>query len=139
MEFIIIDYSDVYFRIIKKANVPSERKGKFIQLKNDHAEYVVFAPKELSVYHANIVERFCLLNKIEGMYRSKKKDFYEIISPEWYVTGGGMWKIDEDSKFLFLSGSSEVYGACASTGLKERLCSTREFSNYEVQIAQDFH
>ncbi len=45
---------------------------KFVVLcnQNKQADLFIMAPIELSKYHATIVERFCLLNNIDG---SKKK------------------------------------------------------------------
>jgi hypothetical protein len=60
MSFKFVDYSATYFTTIAKKPIPSNRSGKFVQIINRSTsdEYLVLSPKELSVYHANIVEWF---------------------------------------------------------------------------------
>lgn len=122
MSFELIDYSDIYFRRIKKVEMPQRRGGKFVQIINEdiEKEYVVLSPKELSVYHANIVERFCMMQKIDGSYNSKK-DFFTIHDDDWVVVGGGIWVVDDDKKALELSGASKGYGTFEAQGLKRKI------------------
>jgi hypothetical protein len=123
MSFKFIDYSATYFTTIAKKPIPSKRGGKFVQIIN-HAtndEYLVLSPKELSVYHANIVERFCLLNgNIPGSHNAKK-DFFEIQNTDWQVIGGGFWSIDEKTKTLTLGGESKMYGAFDRFNVKSKI------------------
>jgi|Deesub1362A_J573_1020465.scaffolds.fasta_scaffold09760_2 hypothetical protein len=136
MDFVLVDYSEVYYRVITKTAMPEKRSGKFVQIKNYETdrEYLVLSPKGLSTYHANIVERFCLLNnKIKGSY-NEKRDYFEIHDPEWYVIGGGMWMLDETNKVLELSGTSRGYGKFDPNGLKEKILSLENMSDYTVLI-----
>ena len=78
MIFKFIDYSAIYFSTIAMKPIPSQHGGKFVQISHHPTsnEYLVLSPKDLSVYHANIVERFCLLNNIKGSYNARK-DYFE--------------------------------------------------------------
>jgi len=128
MRFHFIDYSATYFKTIAKKHLPSRRSGKFVQIINHSTndEYLVLSPKELSVYHANIVERFCLLNgDIPGSYNAKK-DYFEIHDPDWEVTCGGVWAIDEENKILTIGGESKMYGQVNGTELKKKITAMKD-------------
>ena len=58
MEMTIIDYSQLYYKIMRKTVVPWQRGGKFVQIRHGNNEYLIFSPKGLSSYLADIVERF---------------------------------------------------------------------------------
>lgn len=135
MTFSLIDYSDVFYRVIKKSTVPKQRGGKFVQIRNDpdRAEYLVLSPGELSSHHANIVERFCIQHDIEGSY-NMRKDYFEVYDPEWTIIGGGKWFMDESKKTLSLFGSSTGYGNFKTKDLKERLLSVDTLSGYIFTI-----
>ncbi len=130
-----MDYSDLYFRKIKKAAMPLRRGGKFVQIldeANDN-EYLVLSPKDLSIYHANIVERFCAQKGIEGSYNGKK-DFFAIYEMGWAVMGGGFWMVDDAKKTLELSGVSQMYGAFEAAGLKNRIFNSGAFPEYSFFV-----
>ena len=138
MNFSLIDYSDQYFRKIKKAEMPRRRGGKFIQIFDEanEGEYLVLSPKELSVYHANTVERFCALKGIKGSF-NPKKDHFTIHDDDWAVAGGGIWVIDDDKKTLELSGYSQRYGAFEVKGLKSKILESGVLPGYSF-LANDF-
>jgi hypothetical protein len=131
--FSLIDYSSVYFTNMEKLRVPARRAGKFVQIMNlaFDKEYFVMSPKELSFFHANIVERFCLLNQIAGQYNAKK-DFFRIRDGEWAVIGGGVFEIDDEAKVITLSGTSLAYGHFCQDGLKDKLMSSVQLQGYAV-------
>ena len=54
--------------------MPQRHGGKFVQIsyETNDTEYLILSPKDLSIYHANIVERFCAQNGIEGSYNGRK-------------------------------------------------------------------
>ncbi len=131
--FIFLDYSEIYYSAIGKSSIPDKRLGKFVQIRNDATEYLVLSPKGLSVYHANIVERFFTQRKIEGKYNSKG-DYYEICEGEWEITGGGIWAISETDRLLRLSGSSQAYGQYDRRGLRERIETAEKVSGYRIVI-----
>jgi hypothetical protein len=131
--FTFLDYSEIYYRAIGKTSIPDKRLGKFVQIRNNEKEYLVLSPKGLSVYHANIVERFFTQRKIKGNYNSKG-DYYEIDENGWVVLGGGIWAISETDRLLHLSGSSQAYGQYDRRGLRERLEEVEEMSGYRIVI-----
>jgi hypothetical protein len=135
MLFSLVDYSAAYFSGIAKQRVPVKRSGKFVQIINIvfQKEYFVMSPKGLSVYHANIVERFCLENNIVGQYNAKK-DFFRIRDSEWAVAGGGMFEINDKAKIIRVSGASVAYGSFCCDGLKDKLMSSDYLHQYEVIV-----
>lgn len=139
MNFHFIDYSEVYFKTIAKKPIPSQRGGKFVQIVN-HAtgdEYLVLSPKELSIYHANIVERFCLLNgNIQGSYNAKK-DFFEIQYPDWEVIGGGVWAINEKKKTLTLGGESKMYGRFDRSDMRRKIATSASMALNAITIDEN--
>ena len=116
--------------------MPARRSGKFIQIQNEaeQSEYLVLSPGELSVYHANVVERFCLMQCIKGSYYNEKKNYFDIHDPVWTVIGGGVWAINETTKTLTLSGMSHAYGPFELKGLKEKLSSSSLVSGYTIRV-----
>ncbi len=137
MEFVLIDYSEFYYPEIAKRDIPLRRGGKFVQILNEDKQqwYLVLSPKELSKYHANIVERFCnLQGDIPGAYRHGG-EYFEIFDPAWSVLGGGFWEIDDESRMIRFYGSSRAYGRFTSEGLAERIRSIdKRFAEYTVLV-----
>ena len=132
----MIDYSEVYYVTIRKEEMPTNRAGKFVQIRNEHMERecVVLSPKDLSLYHAHIVERFCRqYGQIEGEF-NEKKDFFRIADAAWEVVGGGIWSIDSVKKVLNLSGASQGYGKFDPYGLKQKILSLEKMAGYTVRI-----
>ena len=134
-KFSLVDYSETYYRVICKARVPSRRGGKFVQLDDDETEYVVLSPEGLSIFHANIVERFCVLNDIKGHYNAQF-NYFTIDYSEIEIVGGGFWEIDETKKLLYLFGLSQAYGQFRLTNLKEKLLGFCDMANYEIHFHQ---
>lgn len=111
MEFILIDYSAEHF-----GSLPIRRGGKFIQVIQAHAQYIIMSPRELSVFHANIAERFFNARGIRGRY-NHKRDSYHLEHPEWAILGGGHWEVDDETRILTLSGTSMAYGRFHGQGV----------------------
>lgn len=134
MDFELIDYSYMFFKGTRKVEIPRRRSGKFVQIFNESEtkEYVILSPKELSVYHANIVERFCISRKIAGAYSSK--DYFTIQEGDWAVAGGGFWAIDEGRKILELSGASKRYGPFGAAGMKHKVLRSGLLPGYSIII-----
>ncbi len=109
MKLTVVDYSEVYSVILQDEEIPRKRDGKFVLLDDAHDRYVVFSPRGLSRYHANIVERFLGLRGIKGKY-NVKKDVFLPESQDWAIVGGGHWTVDEDEGTLRLYGHSQAYG-----------------------------
>ena len=72
-------------------------RGQFVQLDDYETEYVVLSPEGLSVFHANIVERFCVLNDIKGHYNAQF-NLFTIDYSDIEIVGGGFWEIDENKE-----------------------------------------
>ncbi|MBI5102937.1 MAG: hypothetical protein HZB33_14040 [Nitrospirae bacterium] len=135
MSFELIDYSTDYYEGTAGEPVPEIRGGKFVQLRDvcNDREFIILSPVKLSTYHADIVERFCGLNKLPGVWNPGRTNF-RIQDPCWSVVGGGRWAIDTVKKTLDLDSSSQAYGRFDSAGLKKRLLSLREMRRYAVRI-----
>jgi hypothetical protein len=132
MKLIYRDYSRKYYRGIGAA-LPDKIAGKFVQMQNDSAEFLVISPKEFARYHADIVGRFCDERGIPGVYNNALKRF-DIHDPEWVVTGGGKFERDRIKKQLRLYDDSMAYGKFNGQGLKKKILSISAFSGYNVQI-----
>jgi hypothetical protein len=134
MSFHLIDYSEHYYRGPAGEPVPESRGGKFVQIRDGGNEYIVLSPGGLSMYHANIVERFCELNGLDGHWNSGRT-FYRIAGNSWTVVGGGRWAINSAKKILELGSSSQAYGRFISEGLETKILSLDEMKGYIVKIA----
>ena len=130
---IIIDYSFFYFKEIAKTDIPYKHAGKFVQIKNGNTEYLVFSPKELCAYHANIVERFCLDKGIKGSY-NKKQDIFTIYEQGWSILGGGKYEADTVERQLLIFGDSMAYGRFIQEGLREKIEGIEPYKGYIVSI-----
>ena len=133
MKIIFVDYSKKYYLNVAKTAVPDKRFGKFIQIRHDTTEYLIFSPKELTLYHADIVRLFCTEREIGGNYNNSSKCF-DIYEPAWIVVGGGKFEIDSTKKYVRLYDDSLAYGRFNTKGLREKIHSIDGFSNFEVQI-----
>ena len=128
-----LDYTPFYFTSIAVTAVPPVTTGKFVQIRNGSTLYVVLSPKELTKYHANIIERFCMDKGIEGSYDAKREKF-TIADRAWEILGGGKFERDANKKTIKLYDNSMAYGKFKAEGLKETLTSLPEFAGYEVII-----
>ena len=133
MKTVFIDYSEMYYSGGKKASLPDNRSGKFVQLRKGDVEYLVFSPSGLTAYHAEIVERFCRDRDIDGVYNAGKKRF-DIHDPAWTVAGGGKFEIDRPGKRLRLYDNSMAYGRFDPRGLRERILQVEALKDYSVLI-----
>ena len=133
MEFILIDYSNVYFEGMAKKSIPENRSGKFVLICSEDKEFLILSPQELSIYHANIVERFCSLRKIEGAF-NLKRDHFKIFNSNWNVLGGGRWEIKGAKKVIRLFGASKAYGRFDSRGLKEKIRTVKGLVDFRVIV-----
>lgn len=129
----LIDYIPFYYLSIARTPVPAIVSGKFVQIRNGTALYLILSPKEFTKYHANVVERFCMDKGIEGSYDSGKEKF-TIHDRAWEIIGGGKFERDEDKKAIKLYDNSKAYGKFDSMGLKEMFGVLPEFSGYDIII-----
>jgi hypothetical protein len=128
-----IDYTQLYYSAIAKTEIPLLRSGKFVQIRDESTGYLVFSPKDFTKYHANIVERFCLDNGVEGSYDHDGKR-YNIYDQAWIVIGGGKYELDKTRKVIKLYDESMAYGKFELLGLRETILAEPEFSGFTVQI-----
>ena len=133
MPTVLIDYTPVYYTSILHNPVPPIISGKFVQIRNAQMLYLVVSPQELTRYHANIIERFCMDKGIEGSYDAKREKF-TISDHEWQIIGGGKFERDDNKKAVKLYDNSMAYGKFDATGLKEMLGALPEFSGYSIFI-----
>jgi hypothetical protein len=133
MPTVLIDYTKLYYTAIAHTGTPSTTNGKFVQIRNESTDYLVLSPKDFTKYHANIVERFCFDNGLEGGYDSKGKR-YDIADQAWAITGGGKYQLDRKSKVIKLYDESMAYGKFEMLGLRETLLASPEFTGFTVLI-----
>ena len=133
MAIVFIDYTHLYYTAIAKTGVPPATSGKFVRIRNGATDYLVFSPKEFTKYHANIVERFCFDNGIEGSYDLERKR-YDMYDQAWVVTGGGKYELDKKRKVIELYDESMAYGKFELLGLRETILAEPEFTGFTVQI-----
>jgi hypothetical protein len=133
MAIVFIDYTHLYYAAIAKTAVPAVMSGKFVRIRSESTDYLVFSPKEFTKYHANIVERFCLDKGIEGSYDAEGKR-YEIADSAWTVAGGGKYEIDRNKKAIKLYDNSMAYGKFDGAWLRDAILSILDFSGFSIQI-----
>ena len=132
LSIIYLDYAQIYYKERRK-RMPNHYTGKFVQMRNNSREYLVFSPKEFTRYHADIIERFCLDREIPGVHDKKNKRF-DIIDFAWSVIGGGKFETNKKKKYLKLYGDSMAYGRYDRRGMKEKILSIEEFAGYDVHV-----
>jgi hypothetical protein len=130
---IVIDYSGFLRPRAAGETAPDRTAGKFVQVRHNDSEYLIFSSRELSPYHADLVERFCEGWKIPGRYVRERKR-YDIHDPEWVVAGGGKFEADRAKKSILLYDNSMAYGRFDAKGLKEKIQRTKELADYTVNI-----
>ncbi len=130
---IVIDYTPFYYASLARTSAPPATAGKFVQIRHGADRYLVFSPKELTKYHANIVERFCMDTGIEGSYDGKREKF-TIADQAWAIVGGGKFERDDEKKAIKLYDESMAYGKFDATGLQEMLAALPEFSGYRITV-----
>lgn len=133
MPLSVIDFSNVYFVILKKGQVPPAREGKFVVMACDGRRWAAFSPRELSVYHANIVERLLLQHGVGGQY-NMKGDVYHFDDPRWTVDGGGLWRLDPRRPALEIFGHSASYGGLDLEAVAGELRQAGAFDGAEVTV-----
>jgi len=132
----VLDFSDEFFRQ-KGMGIPQRRGGKFVVMRDDNRkwDYLVLSPAAQSIYHADIVEQFCQLERfgISGTML-KKSSYFVIDDPNWSVAGGGRWDWLETERRLRLFGSSQAYGATTLGSLKKRLAKVPEMAGWRIEL-----
>ena len=133
MALVLTDYTKLYYQEMLKIPVPPKVTGKFVQIRHESTEYLIFSPEELTKYHANIVERFCFDKGLEGGYDAKGTRF-EIADRAWSVSGGGKYEMNTGRKFIRLYDNSMAYGKFGKQILADKLRSFAELAGFVVMI-----
>ena len=133
MSIELIDYTHFYYSAIAKTAVPPLIMGKFVQIRSGSFEYLVLSPLDFTKYHANIVERFCFDQGIEGSYDAERKR-YDIHDQAWVIVGGGKFEIDATKKTIRFCDDSMAYGKFDSQGFAKKVSSLPSFSGYSVMF-----
>ena len=133
MHKVLIDYTPFYFTSVLHAPLSPVVAGKFVQIRNGNTLYLVLSPGDFTKYHANIVDRFCMDNGIEGSYDAKREKF-AITDQAWVIVGGGKFERDANKKTIKLYDNSMAYGKFDATGLKEMLGAIPDFSGYAITV-----
>ena len=130
---IYIDYTPFCYTSLARTSVPPVTAGKFVQIRNGDTLYLVLSPKELTKYHANIIERFCMDKGIEGSYDARREKF-TVHDTAWQIVGGGKFERDTNNKAIKLCDNSMAYGKFDATGLREMIAALPELSGWTVVI-----
>ncbi|TAN44686.1 MAG: hypothetical protein EPN22_05695 [Nitrospirae bacterium] len=133
MKTIIVDYSKAIDAKTPVAGDQSGSSGKFVQIRHEDSEYIVFAPKETAPYHADIIEKFCAEMGIDGFLDKQEKRF-EIHDPAWDIVGGGKFEMDRQGLYVRLYDNSMAYGKFERDGMEDKLRGTEEFAGYEIRV-----
>lgn len=130
---ILIDYTLFYYTSVARTVAPPVTTGKFVQIQHGGERYLVLSPKELTKYHANIIERFCMDKGIEGSYDARREVF-TIYDRAWEILGGGKFERDANRKAIKLYDNSMAYGKFKAEGLKDMLAKLPEFAEYKITV-----
>lgn len=133
MAFSVVDYAHCLSASGASGKVHPGCSGKFVQIRNNHAEYLVFSLTASTPYHANIAERFLGEHGVSGRYNAKR-DFFGIEEEGWSITGGGMWQINVKGKTLKLSGSSQAYGRFEAGGIEEKIRTATGLKEFRIVV-----
>jgi len=94
----------------ESANFPSsDFNCKFILIENVTSCWLVFGPLSTYRYHAQLVQRFCVINDI-GFSWVKKPDLVEVLDGDIEVKGGGIIAFEKDKLLLKFGSHSTAYG-----------------------------
>jgi hypothetical protein len=132
MTTILIDYTQHYYLAVARTVVPTVISGKFVRIRGEAADYLVFSPKAYAKYHANIVDRFCADKGIKGSYNKEGAKFI-IADAAWEVLGGGKYDLDRNKKTIKLYDNSMAYGKFDRQWLQEAMRSISDVEGFTVQ------
>ncbi len=132
MNVILVDYSEVSGSL-EAAPPFASRSGKFVQIRHKNTEYLILAPKEVALYHAGIVERFCREKGLRGSHNGEGKRF-DIHEPSWVIVGGGKFEADKGKKYIRFYDNSMAYGKFDSKGMRRKILSIGKLSDYTVEL-----
>ena len=130
-----IDYAPVHFAAAGEA-VPEEHKGKFVVLDGPKESYFILSPKQLSKYHANIIERFCAYDGGPAYNMNESGEHCTLLDGSWTIRGGGKYVWSRPSRTLRIGGTSMAYGPVDCNYLCGRLSVVDTFIGYHIMAAE---
>ena len=130
MAFAVVDYTEAHFGA---EGLPAGVGGRFVVLSNGEHRFAVFAPRDMAVYHANIVERFLAGLGVGGWY-NPKGDVFTVDSDAWAIEGGGHWEWDRAAGLLGVFGESRSYGSVDLDQLAAGLREAGAFGEAQVMV-----
>ncbi len=96
----------------------SDFNCKFILITDSDTLWLVFGSLSTYRYHAQLVQRFCVINDI-GCSWVKKPDLVEVLDDDIEIKGGGFIKYDKEKQLLEFIGHSTAYGKFNKVHLEE--------------------
>jgi len=109
-------------------------EGKFIQLRWQGQEYLVFAPFEIHRYHNQILAHFLQEQGIAHHWEDGKR--LAIDDPGIRVIGGGRFHLDPGRHRLELWDDSQAYGRFDEQGLADKLTRAGEpWSGLRLEVS----
>ena len=111
----------------------SDFNCKFILITNSDTLWLVFGPLSTYRYHAQLVQRFCVINDI-GYSWVKKHDLLEILDDDIEIKGGGVINFDDKKQILEFNGYSTAYGKYDRSLLKEFIENSTPIKGLKVLI-----
>lgn len=111
----------------------SKAIGKFILLRHNRRLVFIFGPLSQFSYHAQLLERFCKLEKVPSWWE-KRPDQLDYDHRQIEIRGGGWLELDESVRTLKIFGESKAYGEFERSDLNYILANDRYFEGFTLQI-----
>jgi hypothetical protein len=130
------DYTETYYRETLGQTAPATYSGKFVHIVGPSDEYLILSPKEVTKFHAHIVERFCQIHPEMSCSPSQSGDASLFDQSGWEVHGGGRFRIDRSEKTLTLWDSSKAYGIFDGVHIRDALRENPDWGQFDVQLGE---
>ncbi|MBN1212991.1 MAG: hypothetical protein JXA92_10470 [candidate division Zixibacteria bacterium] len=108
-------------------------RNKFVIMTHRDIAALVMGPVTRYPYHAALLERYCIDNKIPASW-AHKPDLLEIFDREVQLKGGGLLDIYPQDKILKIYGFSSAYGPYSSDYLKKFINGHPFFTPFSVRV-----
>ncbi|MGA7800895.1 MAG: hypothetical protein WCC36_08790 [Gammaproteobacteria bacterium] len=124
---------DTIIVVYQTAPAPPVQEGKFLQLRLQGREYLVFAPFALFRYHNQLLARFLADRNLPHRWATPQRLVVDAADLDVY--GGGRFRADAASGILRLWDNSQAYGRFREPGLAERIAAAgHRWSGFRVVI-----
>ena len=130
------DYTEIYYRETLGQPVPEVTSGKFVHIAGPVDEYLILSPRELTKYHAHIVERFCQIHAGLTCTPAPSGDAALLDQSGWRVCGGGRFRLNRAEQELTLWDSSKAYGAFDGAHIRNALTKDPDWNRYDVRLGE---